>query len=108
MKPPNLNDMIKGWFVGGFTPTAFSTDACEVALHKQKVGDTVAPHIHKIATEITLIVSGHVRIAGRDYRENDIVVIKPGEVGSLDEVYSDAVFVVVKVPGALNDKYPVE
>jgi quercetin dioxygenase-like cupin family protein len=107
-KSLHLEDMVKGWFVGAFTPTALSTDACEVSVREQKIGDYEAPHYHKIATEVTVIVSGHARIAGTEYRAGDIVVIKPGEVGSLDEVYADGVFVIVKVPGVLNDKYPID
>ena len=76
-----------------------------MAVKKHKPGDYEAPHYHKIATEVTLILSGHARIGGTEYGEGDIVVFEPGEVGSLDEVFTDSVFVVVKVPGALDDKY---
>jgi hypothetical protein len=31
--------MFKGWFVGDFTPTAFKTDACEVAVKTYKAGE---------------------------------------------------------------------
>jgi hypothetical protein len=32
MNHARYEDMIKGWFVGGFNPTAFNTAACEVAV----------------------------------------------------------------------------
>lgn len=107
MKHANLKDMVKGWFVGGFNPTAFSTDACEVAVKSYKAGDKESAHYHKVATEITVILSGRVRMANKEWSQGDIVVLEPGEVTDF-EALTDAVNVVVKTPGALNDKYIVE
>lgn len=104
MKHAKLNDMVKGWFVGGFTPSAYSTDVCEVAVKQYKAGDYEAAHHHKIATEITLILTGQVRMMGREWGAGDIVVLSPGEVTDFSAI-TDATNVVVKVPGARNDKY---
>ena len=105
MKHARLNDMTKGWFVGAFEPTACQTDACEVAVKHYKAGDKEAPHFHKIATETTLILSGTVIMAGQEWHAGDIVVMEPGDITGF-EALTDAVNVVVKTPGALNDKYP--
>jgi quercetin dioxygenase-like cupin family protein len=102
----HLNDMVKGWFVGNFTPTAVSTDACEVAVKQYKAGDHEGAHYHKVATETTLIVSGRVRMMDREWGPGDIVVLSPGEVTDFVAL-TDAVNVVVKTPGATNDKYLV-
>jgi hypothetical protein len=107
MRHAHLAEMIKGWFVGGFTPAAFVTDACEVAVKRYLAGDSECSHFHKVSTEITLILSGRVRMAGREWRDGDIIVLEPGEVSDF-EALTDAVNVVVKVPGALNDKYFAE
>ncbi len=104
MKNSHLDDMVKGWFVGNFVPSAFSTDTCEVAVKRYRAGDSEEAHFHKIATEITLVLSGRVQIAGRSWTAGDIVVLNPGEVTSFD-AFEDSVTVVVKVPGATNDKY---
>lgn len=104
MKTAKLEEMVKGWFVGGFSPAAFNTDACEVAVKSYKAGDSEAAHYHKIATEVTLILSGRVRMAGREWGEGEIVVLEPGEVTDFVAL-TDAVNVVVKVPGASDDKY---
>lgn len=106
MKVLRLDDMTRGWFVGGFAPTALATEACEVALKHYRAGDAEAAHFHKVATEITLVVSGRVRMVGREFGAGDIVVLEPGEVTGF-EALEDAVNVVVKLPGALNDKYLV-
>lgn len=104
MKHAKLDEMLKGWFVGAFSPTAHATDACEVAVKTYQAGDREAAHYHKIATETTLILSGRVRMMGREWGEGDIVVLSPGEVTEF-EALTDCVNVVVKVPGASNDKY---
>ena len=104
MKLARLDDMVRGWFVGAFSPTALSTPDCEVAVRKYKAGDREDEHFHKIATEVTLVLSGRVRMFGRELGEGDIIVIEPGEATDFEAV-TDAVNVVVKLPGALNDKY---
>jgi quercetin dioxygenase-like cupin family protein len=106
MKHARLDDMTKGWFVGAFTPTAYSTDACEVAVKRYTAGDREGKHYHKLATEITLIISGKVRMAGREWGAGDIVVMEPGDATEF-EALTDTVNVVVKTPGAMNDKYIV-
>ncbi|KWC92792.1 cupin domain-containing protein [Burkholderia cepacia] len=102
-----LSDMTKGWFVGGFTPTSFSTTACEVAVKRYRAGEKENAHFHKEATEITLVLSGRVRMFDREWGEGDIIVVEPNDATDF-EALTDAVNVVVKTPGALNDKYLVE
>ncbi len=104
MRTARLNDMVKGWFVGGFSPTAFATEACEVAVKTYKAGESEAAHYHRIATEITLVLQGRVHMAGREWSAGDIIVLDPGDVSAF-EALTDAVNVVVKIPGALDDKF---
>lgn len=104
MKSANLNEMTKGWFVGDFSPTLYSTRHCEVAVKSYSAGDKEQKHFHKIATEITVIVSGRVRMAGREWGPGDIVLLEPGEATDF-EALTDTVNVVVKLPGAKDDKY---
>jgi hypothetical protein len=107
MNNGRLEDMVKGWFVGAFNPTVHATDACEVAIKHYKQGDAEGRHMHKIATEVTAVVSGEVRMCGRDWGAGDIISIAPGE--STDFLaLTDAITVVVKQPGALDDKYVIE
>lgn len=106
MRHAHLDQMIKGWFVGKFIPAVFDTDACEVAVKRYKAGDKEGTHYHKVATEITVIVSGRVRMLDREWGEGDIIVISPGEATSF-EALTDAVNVVVKLPGAVNDKFVI-
>ena len=104
MKSGKLQDMVKGWFVGDFEPSLLKTGACEVAVKSYKAGDSEELHHHKVATEVTLILSGRVLMCGKEWGEGDIVVLEPGEATDFVAL-TDAVNVVVKTPGAKNDKY---
>jgi len=104
MKVAKLEDMVKGWFVGNFDPTLIKTNDVEVAVKEYKKGDCEEKHYHKIATEITVIVSGRVKMNGVEYSKGDIVVIEPNEATDF-EALEDTVNTVVKFPGANNDKY---
>lgn len=104
MNSAHLQDMVKGWFVGGFAPTAYATPHCEVAVKRYAAGEREAAHFHKVATEITLVLQGRVRMAGKEWGEGDIIVLAPGDTTDF-EALTDAVNVVVKTPGAQNDKY---
>lgn len=104
MERYRLDDMTRGWFVGDFTPTALATRAAEVGIKHYRAGDREARHYHKIAQEITVIQSGRVQMNGVEYATGDIVVINPMESTDF-VVLEDTVTVVVKVPGAVDDKY---
>lgn len=104
MKVSNLSDMTKGWFVGNFDPSLIKTRDVEVAVKTYKKGDYEEKHYHKIATEITVIVKGSVKMNGIVYKENDIIIIEPNEKTDFLAL-QDAICTVVKYPGASNDKY---
>lgn len=100
-----LADMTRGWFVGAFTPTLVDTEAMEVAVQHFAAGAVEAEHHHKVATEITVIVSGRAVMCGRELAAGDVIVLPPG-VASSFVALEDTVTTVVKHPGARNDKYP--
>ncbi|NBL00057.1 MAG: hypothetical protein EOM50_19015, partial [Erysipelotrichia bacterium] len=79
MKVAKLEDMVKGWFIGNFDPTLIKTNDVEVAVKEYKKGDYEEKHYHKIATEITVIVTGKVKMNGVEYSKGDIIVIEPNE-----------------------------
>jgi hypothetical protein len=99
-----LDDMIKGWFIGNFEPSLFKTNDVEVGVKRYKAGDTENNHFHKIATEFTVIVLGEVEMNGMIYKENDILKIAPNVAANFKAI-TDVITVVVKLPGANNDKY---
>ena len=104
MQVLKLDDMVKGWFVGNFEPSLIKTNDVEVAVKSYKKGDCEDTHYHKIATEITVIVSGSVKMNNIVYNKGDIIIIEPNESTDF-EALEDTVCTVVKYPGASNDKY---
>jgi hypothetical protein len=104
MDVSRLEKMTKGWFVGNFSPTLYLTESVEVAVKKYSAGAKEDWHYHKIASEITVIISGEVKMNGAIYLEGDIIIMRPGE-GTDFTALRDTVTTVVKIPGVLNDKY---
>lgn len=100
----NLKDFEKGWFVGNFNPSLYKTNDVEVAVKKYKKGDFEEVHYHKIATEITVIVSGKVKMNELILSEGDVLVIPPFCATDF-KALEDTVTTVTKLPGANNDKY---
>lgn len=107
MKVEHLDSMTRGWFVGNFEPSLYKTNDCEVGVKSYRAGDYEEKHYHKIATEITVIVKGRVKMFDREFCEGDMVVVEPGDVTDFTAL-TDAMNVVVKLPGASDDKYLIE
>jgi hypothetical protein len=99
--------MVGGWFVGDFSPSCLRTPGVEVACKTYKAGDAERRHVHKIATELTLIVSGRVRMNGMEVEGGKIVMLAPGESSDF-QALADTVTVVVKLPSVAGDKYFIE
>jgi mannose-6-phosphate isomerase-like protein (cupin superfamily) len=99
-----LDQFTKGWFVGNFLPTLLPSDAVEVAVKHYRAGDCETAHHHRIATELTVVVSGLVRMSGEDIGAGEIIRIAPGQSTDFTAV-TDATTVVVKMPCVSGDKY---
>ena len=98
--------MTGGWFVGDFEPTVLRTSSCEVACKRYAKGATESVHVHRIATEVTVILGGRARMGQRVFESGDIVLLEPGEATDF-EALEDVTTVVVKMPSVANDKYLV-
>jgi anti-sigma factor ChrR (cupin superfamily) len=101
----SLSDMVGGWMVGDFEPVCLRTPACEVACKHYEPGASEAAHVHRIATELTLIASGRVVMNGRTFAAGDIVMLEPGEATDF-RALEPTTTVVVKMPSVAGDKYP--
>jgi len=106
MKIVKLSDMTNGWFIGNFEPTLYKTSDVEVAVKTYKSGDTEEAHFHKVATEISVVVSGIVEMYDMCIEVGNIIVLEPGEITAFRSI-TDSIIVAVKIPGAINDKYLV-
>jgi uncharacterized protein YacL (UPF0231 family) len=104
MEKFNLSNMIGGWFIGNFEPSLFKTNEVEVAVKNYKMGDFENSHYHKIATEFTVIINGEVEMNGSNYKSGEIIKISPN-IATDFKALTDVTTVVIKLPGASNDKY---
>ena len=99
-----LDDFTRGWFVGNFNPTLLASDAMEVAVQRYRAGDYEPRHVHQVATELTVIISGRARMNGEEVGPGDIITMRPGEATDF-EALTDTTAVAVKSPCVKGDKY---
>lgn len=100
----NLNDFKGGWVVGDFDPSLIHSRDAEVSVKHYKKDDVEQAHVHKIADEVTIIVSGNVIMNGRLLTANDIVFLPAGEPATFVAL-TDAITCVIKSPSIKGDKY---
>ncbi len=107
MKIYKFKDMIGGWFVGNFKPSAYKTKNFEVSYKIHKKNEKWDTHYHKKAVEINLLVKGKMKIQNKLLKANDIFVLDKKEVA--DPVFlTTCHLVVVKVPSVSKDKFVVK
>lgn len=104
MKHEKLENMVNGWFIGDFSPTVLNTENIEAAIKKYKRGDYEKKHHHKIATEITVIILGKVKMNEIEYVSGDIIIINANEATDF-EALEDTITAVIKIPSVRGDKY---
>ena len=107
MRVFDLHAMHGGWFVGDFTPTCLPLSGCEVALKLYAKGEREPRHVHRVATELTLIVKGRVKMNGQEFKPYQIIELDPAESADFESL-EETITVVVKAPSIPGDKYPVE
>lgn len=104
MKQFNLENMIKGWFVGDFNPVVWNSKDFEIAIKYYKSGDREAKHVHHLAKELTTVVTGKVKMNDQIFIKGDIITLEEGEPTDF-EALEDTITVVVKTPSVKNDKH---
>lgn len=107
MQKFDLNSFTKGWFIGDFSPTISNTDKFEVSIKRYKKGDYEESHVHKIADEITVIISGKVSMNGVKYKKDDILLIEKGESTDFKVLSKEVTTCVIKFPSVKGDKYKI-
>ena len=106
MEKYKLSDFTKGWVVGDFEPTIIPTKDFEFMVREYKKGDKDARHVHKVAHEVTVFVSGVYKMNGVLVRKGDVIHLKPGTASEF-ECIEDGAVAVIKTPSVKGDKYPV-
>ena len=99
----NLSEYKNGWLLGNFSPAVIHTSDFEVCVKTFKVGDREISHYQVIATEITVVLSGRVRMGEILLAEDEILVIEPGEIADF-EALTDCKVLGIKFPSLPEDK----
>src|SRR3989338_3445097 len=107
MKTYKLKDYTRGRIIGDITPVILQTKAFEFCAKDYKAGDSEAAHVHKVATEISVIVTGSFKMNDTLLKKGDVLVMEPNDVGQFS-CLEDGSIAVVKVPSVKGDKYLVE
>lgn len=104
MKQYKLSDCgARGWFMGNFEGSIWPTKDFEICYQKNPRGQT-ASHIHKIAHEITLVISGRQICNGQLFSAGEICVLEPGDISQI-EYLEETEVVTIKVPSVPSDKH---
>lgn len=107
MKIFKMDEMCGGWFVGNFSPTAYSTEKFEVCYKKHHKDEKWDTHYHKIGTEINYLIRGKMQIQDTILQTGDIFILYPYEIA--DPIFlEDCELVIVKTPSDSNDKYIIK
>ena len=103
MDKVNISQFVGGWFVGNFEPTLFMNQHLEIGVKIFRTGDTEPSHKQILATEITVISEGSVRIGNLLLGRGEMLVIHPGEYADF-EALTDGSLTCVKFPSIPSDK----
>ena len=104
MKKHKLSESgARGWFIGDFPEAVIRTKDFEVNYQITKKGP-VPSHVHKIVTELQLVMSGRMLVNGVLFEPGDICILEPGDIGQI-EILEDVATVAVKFPSVPDDKY---
>jgi hypothetical protein len=101
-----LSNMKGGWFIGDFEPSVARRRDFEVGYKLHRKGEVWPKHIHKIATETTVLLRGKMRIMGQILESGDIFIIYPNEIAD-PEFLEDCEVIIIKFPSVIGDKYEV-
>ena len=107
MEKHQIEDFFKGWIVGDFSPSLHRNSDFELAVKFFKKGQVEAAHKQLIATEITVVIEGEIRLGSSYFTRGDIISIPPNEVADFESL-TDSSLVCIKFPSIPNDKVVVD
>ena len=98
-----IEEFTKGWFVGDFSPALINSKDYEIAVKWFKAGESEPLHKQNTATEITVVITGQIRLGDEIFFKGDVITIPPGEFTEFESI-TDSTLVCVKTPSLPNDK----
>jgi quercetin dioxygenase-like cupin family protein len=103
MKITKLADMRLGWFIGDFEPVVHRTSDFEASVKYFKIGESEPRHYQRVATEITVIITGTAKIENYMLGPGDIITIEPNEPADFIAI-TDVALIAIKFPSIPSDK----
>jgi hypothetical protein len=103
METYNIDDFFKGWIIGNFSPSLHRNSDFEIAVKFFTKGEIEAAHKQLIATEITVVIEGEVRLGNAYFTRGDVISIPPNEVADFESITNSSL-VCIKFPSMPNDK----
>ncbi len=105
MKKENLSNFKGGWVVGDFSPSLFKNKDCEIAIKYYQDGDLEKKHVHKLCTEITIVVAGRISMNNTIVEQGEMLILEPNEACEFKCLSNNTITVVIKNPSIPSDKY---
>jgi hypothetical protein len=106
MKVGKLSNHNRGWIIGDFENSLLCTKEFEVCVRIHPKGEIWPAHLHKIATEYNVLISGSMKMCGVELVTGDTFIVEPNEIA--DPIFhEDCTIVCVKTPSIPTDKYIV-
>jgi quercetin dioxygenase-like cupin family protein len=103
MEKTKLENFTNGWLIGDFEPSIFKNPNFEVCVKNFNKGEVEASHFQRVATEITVVLSGEVRMGSINLLEDDVLIIYKDEVCDF-EALTDCKVMGIKFPSLPGDK----
>jgi quercetin dioxygenase-like cupin family protein len=103
MQTFNVEEFFKGWIIGNFSPSLYVNPFVEVGIKFFKMGETEASHKQLVATEITIVIDGTIRLGTSIFARGDIISIPPNEIADFESL-TDSSLVCIKFPSIPSDK----
>ncbi len=106
MKYFKLKEYTRGWIIGDFFPSILRTKEIEVGIKSYKKGEREDQSVHQYTWEITVVISGVIKMYNKVLSKNEIILLEPGDISAF-ECIEDSSLVVVKYPSNPNDKISI-
>lgn len=101
------SELVGGWFIGDFEPSAYRTKDFEVCYKIHPKGEKWPTHCHEHSIEINYLIRGCMRINDVLLEAETIFILEKGEFAK-PEFLEDCELIVVRVPSVPGDKIIVE
>jgi dTDP-glucose pyrophosphorylase/mannose-6-phosphate isomerase-like protein (cupin superfamily) len=100
----DIDQFIRGWFIGDFTPSIVRTNLFEIAMLTHKKDERWDYHYHMVADETNVLIKGSMKINNKIIKTGDIFVIGKNQV-TCPQFDEDCNVLCIKVPSVIGDKY---